>query len=57
MRITEPILILIFCGFTCNLSGQEESLEDYIQAGLKNNLSLKQKEVNYEKSLQVLKQA
>jgi len=57
MRITEPILILIFCGLTYNLSGQEESLEDYIQAGIKNNLSLKQKEVNYEKSLQVLKQA
>jgi len=57
MRITEPILILVFCGLTCNLTGQEEYLEDYIQAGLKNNLSMKQKEVNYEKSLQVLKQA
>ena len=57
MRITEPILILVFCGLTFNLSGQEESLDDYIQEGLRNNLSLKQKEVNYEKSLQVLKQA
>ncbi|MFC2098865.1 TolC family protein [Bacteroidota bacterium] len=57
MRMTKPILLLIICGLTGNLGGQEITLEDYIEMGLQNNLALKQKEVNYQKSLQVLRQA
>lgn len=57
MKLAKLILILVFCGLTGKLAGQGESLESYICAGLKNNLALKQKEVNYQKSLQVLKQS
>ena len=57
MRITKTLFLLIICGLAGNLAGQESTLEDYIEVGLQNNLALKQKEVNYQKSLQVLKQA
>ncbi len=40
-----------------SLAGQQESLGDYIREGLENNLALKQKEVNYSKSLLVLRQS
>ncbi len=57
MSITKPIQLLIICGLSAALHGQEEPLEDYIRVGLENNLALRQKEVSYQKSLQVLKQA
>jgi outer membrane protein TolC len=40
-----------------DVCGQAATLEDYIREGLENNLALRQKEVNYEKSLMALKQA
>lgn len=40
-----------------SLAGQQESLGDYIREGLENNLALKQKEVNYSKSLLLLRQS
>lgn len=57
MKTASLVLILVFCFAAGRVGGQEGSLEDYIRAGLENNLALRQKEVNYQKSLQVLKQA
>ncbi|MFC2115269.1 TolC family protein [Bacteroidota bacterium] len=57
MKRTKLIFILVFWGIVPKLAGQGESIESYIAMGLENNLALKQKEVNYQKSLQVLKQA
>ncbi len=57
MRVINRILILVFCGISSVVAGQEGTLEGYVLDGLKNNLTLKQKEVNYQKSLMVLKQA
>ena len=57
MKRAGIFLILILSGSFAWLGGQEASLENYIREGLENNLALKQKEGNYQKSLQVLKQA
>ena len=57
MRTASLVLVLFSCCICGRVAGQEKSLEDYIRAGLENNLALHQKEVNYQKSLQVLKQA
>jgi outer membrane protein len=57
MYISRNFLIVIFTGLTLGVTGQEETLDKYINEGLVNNLALKQKEVNYLKSMEVLKQA
>ncbi len=57
MSIDRTLMILILCGLSAGIAGQEGVLEDYIDEGLENNLTLRQKEANYRKSLQVLKQA
>jgi len=57
MYISRNFLIVIFTGLTLGVAGQEETLDKYINEGLVNNLALKQKEVNYLKSMEVLKQA
>ncbi len=57
MKVLTGVLILVFCGMTSFLKGQEAVLEVYIDEGLENNLALKQKEVSYQKSLMALKQA
>ena len=48
---------MILSGLSLVASGQEAILEQYIEEGLENNLALKQKEVSYQKSMEVLKQA
>ncbi|MCK4854818.1 MAG: TolC family protein, partial [Bacteroidales bacterium] len=57
MKISRNFIIVIFSGLALSSAGQEETLDNYIDEGLENNLSLKQKEVNYLKSMEVLKQA
>ncbi len=57
MHMIRYWLILILSGFACSAVGQAMTLEDYIVEGLENNLALKQKEVSYQKSMEVLKQA
>ena len=57
MYISRIFLIVIFTGLTLGVAGQEETLDKYINEGLINNLALKQKEGNYLKSMEVLKQA
>ena len=57
MKISRNFIILILSGLALSSAGQEETLDNYIDEGLQNNLSLKQKEVNYLKSMEVLKQA
>ena len=57
MYISRNFIIVIFTGLTLGVAGQEETLDKYINEGLVNNLALKQKEVNYLKSMEVLKQA
>jgi len=57
MTVIKRILILVLCVFSSVLAGQEGTLDEYVIEGLKNNLALRQKEVNHEKSLMVLKQA
>ena len=57
MYISRNFLIVILSGLTLGVAGQEETLDKYINEGLVNNLALKQKEVNYLKSIEVLKQA
>jgi outer membrane protein len=57
MKIARTILVWIIAGAPAWVGAQEASLEDYVREGLENNLALKQKEVNYRKSLEVLKQA
>jgi len=53
----QPLLLILFILFTVNISGQETILEAYVRQGLENNLALKQKESNYEKSLAALSEA
>jgi len=57
MHISRNILIVILSGLTLGIAGQEATLDRYINEGLVNNLALKQKEVNYLKSMEALKQA
>ena len=57
MHKNRKIFIVMLCGLSLVATGQEALLEKYINEGLENNLALKQKEVNYQKSLEVLKQA
>ena len=57
MYICRNFIIVILSGLTLGTAGQEETLDSYIAEGLENNLALKQKEVNYLKSMEVLKQA
>ena len=57
MNISRNFIIVILSGLTLSSAGQEETLDNYIDEGLENNLSLKQKEVNYLKSMEVLKQS
>ena len=56
MYISRNFIIVILSGLTLGSAGQEETLDNYIDVGLENNLALKQKEVNYLKSMEVLKQ-
>ena len=49
------MVILILSGV--HGQGQANLLDGYIQAGLENNLALRQKQVDYTRSLEVLKQA
>lgn len=57
MYMRRNFLMVILAGLTLGAAGQEETLDNYIDEGLENNLALKQKEVNYQKSMEVLKQA
>jgi outer membrane protein TolC len=57
MKEFKPFLVLVIILLSGVLAAQETVLDDYLEAGLENNLALKQKEVNYQKSLQVLQQA
>jgi len=57
MHISRNFLIMILSGLTLGVAGQEVTLDRYINEGLVNNLALKQKEVNYLKSMEALKQA
>ena len=57
MYIRRNFIIVILSGLALGAAGQEEALDNYIDEGLKNNLALKQKEVSYQKSVEVLKQA
>jgi len=57
MHISRNFIIVILSGLTLGAAGQEETLDKYVDEGLVNNLALKQKEVNYLKSMEVLKQA
>jgi len=57
MYICRIFIIVILSGLTLGTAGQEKTLDSYIDEGLENNLALKQKEVNYLKSIEVLKQA
>jgi outer membrane protein TolC len=57
MQIVRIIFVVVLSGLALCAAGQEETLEAYIDEGLENNLALKQKEVNYQKSMEVLKQA
>jgi outer membrane protein TolC len=51
------LLILLFLILSAVASGQGGVLENYIAEGLENNLALKQKEYNYQKSLASLQEA
>jgi outer membrane protein len=50
-------IILLFINSLPTISQSSEILDNYIKNGLKENLSLQQKELNLEKSLHVLKEA
>lgn len=50
-------LWIVLTGLTVQGSSQESILESYIREGFTNNLALKQKQLNYNRSLQVLNQA
>lgn len=52
IRLLFQLLILSLPGFS-----QESVLNRYISAGLKNNLALKQEQLNYKKSLEILNEA
>jgi outer membrane protein TolC len=51
------ILIFTLIAVPFGLSGQESLLDSYIREGFSNNLALKQKEQNYQRSVQVLNEA
>ena len=53
----KTISIFIICVIASQLRAQSGTLDSYVEEGLQNNLALRQKEVNYLKSQQVLKQA
>ena len=55
MRILLPLVLLISSFLQVN--GQDTTLIHYIHLGLENNLALKQKTINYRKSLEALNQA
>jgi len=57
MHISRNFIIVILSGLSLGAAGQEETLDKYVDEGLVNNLALKQKEVNYLKSMEILKQA
>ena len=57
MQTIRHFFILVLSGLALGSAGQEETLDQYIDMGLENNLALKQKEVNYLKSMEILKQA
>jgi len=57
MYICRNFIIVILSGLTLGTAGQGKTLDSYIDEGFENNLALKQKEVNYLKSMEVLKQA
>jgi outer membrane protein TolC len=57
MKDSILFLVLVFIFLSGFLAAQETMLDDYIAEGLNNNLALKQKEVNYQKSLRVLQEA
>ena len=53
MKIQTLLLILLFLA---SLS-YAENIDDYVKTGLDNNLALRQKEFNFEKSIHALKEA
>lgn len=57
MHIVRNVLTVVLSGLVLGSAGQEETLDAYIETGLENNLALMQKEANYAKSMEVLKQA
>ena len=56
---TKPLIFLTLIAQStmvqCVLA--QSPLDEYIRLGLENNLSLKQKEISYQRSLEVLKEA
>jgi len=52
-----PNLIFLLLTIPCGLFPQGSLLDQYVREGISNNLALKQKEQNYEKSLKVLSEA
>ncbi len=57
MKFYRFLPVLCFCSLALSMAGQEGTLEGYVREGLESNLALRQKEVNYRKSLFVLQQA
>ena len=57
MTMRRILLFIVFPLLTTKISGQETILEAYIRQGLENNLALRQKEADYEKSLAALREA
>jgi outer membrane protein TolC len=55
--MSRKVIIVILSSLALVARGQETVLDQYIETGLENNLALRQKEVNYQKSMEVLKQA
>ena len=51
------LIFILFILLVLSLPGQETILQTYIRQGLENNLALRQKESNYEKSLAALREA
>ncbi len=49
--------MVVLSGLALGSAGQGKTLDNYIHEGLENNLALKQKDVNYQKSMEVLRQA
>lgn len=50
-------IFFILAGWIAPCAAQEDIMDSYIREGFSNNLALKQKELNYHRSLQVLNQA
>jgi outer membrane protein len=57
MHIVRNVFTVMLSGLVLGSAGQEKTLDAYIVMGLENNLALKQKEVSYSKSMEILKQA